>query len=95
MHIVRYVLFLIALALLGASIQQFINGYRAWQAAQLAEQSYLAELKYLEEERDRLKHRIQLLKTDELTKQRLARKRMGYIKSGELKYKIVKPKMKF
>ncbi len=91
MRIVRFLLFIIALALLGASIKQFLNGYRDWQTAQLAEQSYLAELKKLEAERDLLKHHIELLKTDELTKQRLARKRLGYIKPGEIKYKIVKP----
>lgn len=89
MRIFRYILFIIALALLGASIKQFINGYGDWQAAQIAEAAYQAELQQLEEKRDAMKHRIEMLKTDELTQQRLARKRLGYIKPGEIKYRIV------
>lgn len=89
MRIFRYILFIIALALLGASIKQFMNGYGDWQAAQIAEAAYQAELQQLEEKRDAMKHRIEMLKTDELTQQRLARKRLGYIKPGEIKYRIV------
>lgn len=89
MRIFRYILFFIALALLGASIKQFMNGYGDWQAAQIAEAAYQAELQQLEEKRDAMKHRIEMLKTDELTQQRLARKRLGYIKPGEIKYRIV------
>lgn len=89
MRIFRYILFIIALALLGASIKQFMNGYGDWQAAQIAEAAYQAELQQLEEKRDAMKHRIEMLKTDELTQQRLARKRLGYIKLGEIKYRIV------
>lgn len=89
MRIFRYILFIIALALLGTSIKQFMNGYGDWQAAQIAEAAYQAELQQLEEKRDAMKHRIEMLKTDELTQQRLARKRLGYIKPGEIKYRIV------
>lgn len=91
MRIFRYVLFIIALALLAASIKQFMNGYGDWQAAQIAEAAYQAELQQLEAKRDAMKHRIEMLKTDELTQQRLARKRLGYIKPGEIKYRIVEP----
>ncbi|RKU36804.1 hypothetical protein C6495_02895 [Candidatus Poribacteria bacterium] len=38
-----------------------------------------------------MKHHVEMLKTDDLTQQRLARKRLGYIKPGETKYKIVRP----
>ena len=92
MRIFRPILFLIALALLLVSVRQFMNGYSDWQQAQLAEEAYRAELRELEAERDRLKQRVEMLQDDRLTKERLARKRLGYIKPGELKFKVVKPK---
>lgn len=91
MRIFRPILFLIAVGLLLVSVQQFMNGYGDWQQAQLAEEAYRAEIRELEEERDRLKKRVEMLKNDELTKERLAKKRLGYIKPGELKFKVVKP----
>ncbi|MDE0686777.1 MAG: septum formation initiator family protein [Candidatus Poribacteria bacterium] len=91
MRIFRPILFLIALALLLVSVRQFMNGYGDWQQAQLAEEAYRAELRELEVERDRLKQRVEMLQDDRLTKERLARKRLGYIKPGELKFKVVKP----
>jgi cell division protein FtsB len=91
MRIFRPILFLIALALLLVSVRQFMNGYGDWQQAQLAEEAYRAELRELEAERDRLKQRVEMLQDDRLTKERLARKRLGYIKPGELKFKVVKP----
>ena len=91
MRILRPILFLIALALLAVSVRQFMNGYNDWQQAQLAEAAYRAEIRKLEAKRDGLKQRVELLKNDELTKERLARKRLGYIKPGERKFKVVKP----
>ncbi len=91
MRIFRPILFLIALALLLVSVRQFMNGYGDWQQAQLAEEAYRAELRELEADRDRLKQRVEMLQDDRLTKERLARKRLGYIKPGELKFKVVKP----
>jgi cell division protein FtsB len=91
MRIFRPILFLIAVGLLLVSVQQFMNGYSDWQRAQLAEKAYRAEIRELEDERDRLKKRVEMLKNDELTKERLAKKRLGYIKPGELKFKVVKP----
>ena len=91
MGIFRPILFLIALALLLVSVRQFMNGYSDWQQAQLAEEAYRAEIRELEAERDRLKQRVELLQNDRLTKERLARKRLGYIKPGELRFKVVKP----
>ncbi|MXV83396.1 hypothetical protein F4X88_21450 [Candidatus Poribacteria bacterium] len=91
MRIFRPILFLIALALLLVSVRQFMDGYGDWQQAQLAEEAYRAELRELEVERDRLKQRVEMLQDDRLTKERLARKRLGYIKPGELKFKVVKP----
>ena len=87
----RPILFLIALALLLVSVRQFMNGYNDWQQAQLAEEAYRAEILELEAERDRLKQRVEMLQNDRLTKERLARKRLGYIKPGELRFKVVKP----
>ena len=91
MRIFRPILFLIALALLLVSVRQFMNGYSDWQQAQLAEEAYRAEIRELEAERDRLKQRVEMLQNDRLTKERLARKRLGYIKPGELRFKVVKP----
>ena len=91
MRIVRYILFVIALALLAASIKQFLKGYGDWEAAQAAEKAYQAEIQALEAQRDAMKHHVEMLKTDDLTQQRLARRRLGYIKPGETKYKIVRP----
>ena len=91
MRIFRPLLFLIALALLLVSVRQFMNGYSDWQHAQLAEEAYRAEIRELEAARDRLKQRVEMLQNDTLTKERLARKRLGYIKPGELKFKVVKP----
>lgn len=91
MRIFRVILFIIALALLIVSVRQFQNGYRDWQQAQLVEKGFQAEIQELETERDRLKQRVEMLKNDTLTKERLVRKRFGYVKPGEVKFKIVKP----
>ena len=91
MRIFRPILFFIALALLVVSVRQFMNGYSDWQQAQLAEEAYRAEIQELEADRDRLKQRVEMLQNDELTKERLARKRLGYVKPGELRFKVVKP----
>ncbi len=91
MRIFRPILFLISLALLAVSVQQFMNGYNDWQEAQINEAAYRAEIRKLEDKRDRLKQRVEMLKNNELTKERLARKRLGYIRPGERKFKIVKP----
>lgn len=68
-----------------------MKGYDDWQKAQLAEKAYRAEIRELEAERDRLQQRVKMLKNDELTKERLARKRLGYIRPGERKFRVVKP----
>ena len=91
MRIVRPILFLIALGLLLVSVRQFMNGYSDWQQAQIVEEAYRAEIQKLETERDLLQQRVEMLKSDTLTKERLARKRLGYVKPGELKFKVVKP----
>ncbi|MCY4570366.1 MAG: septum formation initiator family protein [Candidatus Poribacteria bacterium] len=91
MQIFRPILFFIALGLLLVSVRQFMNGYNDWQQAQLAEEAYRAEIQELEAERDRLKQRVEMLQNDKFTKERLARKRLGYVKPGELRFKVVKP----
>ena len=93
MSIVRSILFLIALGLLLVSVRQFMNGYSDWQQAQIAEEAYRAEIRKLEAERDLLQQRVEMLKSDTLTKERLARKRLGYVKPGEFKFKVVKPEI--
>ena len=91
MQIFRPILFFIALGLLLVSVRQFMNGYNDWQQAQLAEEAYRAEIQELEAERDRLQQRVEMLQNDKFTKERLARKRLGYVKPGELRFKVVKP----
>lgn len=91
MRIFRPILFFLAVALLLVSVRQFIAGYYDWQQAQVAEEAYRAEIRELEAARDRLKERVELLENDQFTQERLARKRLGYIKPGELKFKVVKP----
>lgn len=91
MRIFRAILLIIALALLIVSVRQFLNGYKAWEDAQVVEESYQEELRRLETKRDQLKKRVEMLKDDTLTKERLVRKRFGYVKPGELKIKVNKP----
>lgn len=91
MRIFRVILLIIALALLIVSVRQFMGGYKDWQQAQIVEKGYREEIRELEAERDRRKQRVELLKNDTLTKERLVRKRFGYVKPGEIKYKIVQP----
>ena len=91
MRIFRVILLIVALALLVVSVRQFMNGYRAWQDAQRLEEGFQKEILRLENRRDQLKKRVELLKDDTLTKERLVRKRFGYVKPGEIKIKVAKP----
>ena len=91
MRIFRLILFFIALTLLGISIMQFRNGYKDWQDAQRVEKNYQGELQWLENKRDNLKKRVELLENDTLTKERLVRKKFGYVKPGEVQFRIIKP----
>ena len=91
MRIFRLILFLIALTLLGISIRQFRNGYNDWQEAQRIEKNYQDQLQWLENKRDTLKKRVEMLENDTLTKERLVRKKFGYVKPGEVQFRIIKP----
>ena len=91
MYIFRIILILVALALLAVSVSQFMNGYKAWQDAQRLEQEIQMEILRLENRLDQLRKRVELLKEDTLTKERLVRKRFGYVKPGEIKIKITEP----
>lgn len=91
MRIIRLILFLIALTLLIISVKQFGNGYKDWQEAQRIEKKYQETLQWLENERDNLKKRVELLENDTLTKERLVRKKFGYVKPGEVQFRIIKP----
>lgn len=91
MRIFRVILFIIALELLIISVMQFRNGYEDWQEAQSLEREYQAELQWLENKRDQLKKRVEMLKNDPLTKERLVRKKFGYVKPGEIQFRIIKP----
>lgn len=91
MRVFRIILLIIAVALLVFSVKQFMNGYEDWQEAQRIEASYQQTLRGLENKRDELKERVELLKNDTLTKERLVRKRLGFVKPGEIKFKVVKP----
>ena len=91
MRIFRAILFIIALALLVISVMQFRNGYNDWKEAQRVEGEYQEVLQWLENKRDNLKKRVKMLKNDTLTKERLIRKKFGYVKPGEVQFRIIKP----
>jgi cell division protein FtsB len=88
MRFIQPWLSILAVFMLLISLYRFVEGFQNWQEARQIKLQSLDELTELERERDRLKIRVEKLKTDELTKERLAR-RLTYIKPGELVYKIV------
>lgn len=88
MRFIQPGLSILAVIMLLISLYRFVEGFQNWQEAREIKQRSLDELAALERERDRLKVRVENLKTDELTKERLAR-RLNYVKPGEIVYKIV------
>ena len=90
MRFIQLVLSILAVIMLLISLYRFVEGFQNWQEAREIKRRSLDELAELERERDRLKVRVEKLKTDELTKERLAR-RLSYVKPGEVVYKIVPP----
>jgi cell division protein FtsB len=88
MRFIQPGLSILAVIILLISLYRFVEGFQNWQEARQIKQRSLDELAELERERDRLKVRVEKLKTDELTKERLAR-RLSYVKPGEIVYKIV------
>lgn len=88
MRFIQPWLSILAVLMLLISLYRFVEGFQNWQEARQIKRRSLEELAALERERDRLKIRVEKLETNELTKERLAR-RLSYIKSGEIVYKIV------
>ena len=88
MRFIQPWLSILAVIILLISLYRFVEGFQNWQEAREIKRRSLDELAELERERDRLKVRVEKLKTDELTKERLAR-RLSYVKPGEIVYKIV------
>ncbi len=88
MRFIQPGLSILAVIILLISLYRFVEGFQNWQEAREIKRRSLDELAELERERDRLKVRVEKLKTDELTKERLAR-RLSYVKPGEIVYKIV------
>ena len=88
MRFIQPGLSILAVIMLLISLYRFVEGFRNWQEAREIKQRSLDELAALELERDRLKVRVEKLKTDEFTKEQLAR-RFSYVKPGEVVYKIV------
>ena len=88
MRIVKFLLFiLIASVVLLAGLFHVAKGFWSWQEARQIKQQYDDKIVELEHRRDRLKEYVEKLKTDLLTKERVAR-RIGYIRAGETVYKI-------
>ena len=87
MRFIQPWLSILAVVMLLISLYRFVEGFQNWQEAREIKRRSLDELAELERERDLLKIRVEKLKTDELTKERLAR-RLSYIKPGEIVYKI-------
>ena len=88
MRFVQSGLFVFAGLVLLISVVRLFAELWDWHEAREIRQHSLDELKDLEVERDQLRVEIEKLKTDELAKERLAR-RLGYVKPGEVIYKIV------
>ena len=88
MQFIRPGLSILAAVMLLISLYRFVEGFQNWQEAREIKRRSLDELAELERERDLLKIRVEKLKTDELTKERLAR-RLSYIKPGEIVYKVI------
>ena len=88
MRFIQPWLSILAVFMLLVSLYRFVEGFQNWQEARQIKRRSLDELAALESERDRLKIRVEKLQTNELTKERLAR-RLSYIKPGEVVYKIV------
>ena len=88
MRFIQSGLSILAVVMLLISLYRFVEGFQNWQEAREIKRRSLDELAELERERDRLKVRVEKLKTDALTKERLAR-RLSYVKPGEIVYKIV------
>lgn len=87
MRFIQPVLSVLAVVMLLISLYRFVEGFQNWQEAREIKRRSLDELAELERERDRLKVQVEKLKTDTLTKERLAR-RLSYIKPGEVVYKV-------
>ena len=88
MRFIQPWLSILAVLMLVISLYRFVEGFQNWQEARQIKQHSLDELAELERERDQLKIRVEKLKRDDLTKERLAR-RLSYIRPGEIVYKIV------
>jgi cell division protein FtsB len=88
MRVIQSWLSILALFMLLIGLYRFVEGLQNWQEARRIKQHSLEELAKLERERDLLKIRVEKLKTNEFTKEQLAR-RLGYIKPGETVYKVV------
>ena len=87
MRFIQSVLSVLAVVMLLISLYRFVEGFQNWQEAREIKRRSLDELAELEGERDRLKVQVEKLKTDTLTKERLAR-RLSYVKPGEIVYKV-------
>ena len=94
MRFVQSSLFILASLMLLVGLSHFVKGFHGWQEARGMKQQYLEELRVLELERDHLKVRVEKLKTDEFTKEQLVREKLGYVKPGEIVYKIARSPQK-
>ena len=88
MRVLKLLLFILLAALvLFAGLYNVVHGFWRWQEARQIKQQYDDKIAELEQERDLLKVYVEKLKTDPLTKERIARQ-MGYIRRGETVYKF-------
>ncbi len=90
MRYVQSVLFICAGVVLLINVVRLCGELWDWREARQLRQQSLNDLSELNVQRDRMQIHVEKLRTDELTKERLAR-RLGYVKPGEIIYKIVDP----
>ena len=88
MRFVQSSLFIFAGLVLLISVVRLFGELWDWREARQLRQHSRDELRDLEIEQKQLQIEVEKLKTDELAKERLAR-RLGYVKPGEIIYKVV------
>jgi cell division protein FtsB len=88
MRFVQITLIILATPVLAFGLYRFVDGFIYWRQCKKIHQDYIDEINRLEEERDKLQDYVRRLESDEFTQEQIARKQ-GYIKKGEIVYRIV------
>jgi len=88
MRFVKITLLILAIPVLALGLYRFVGGFIYWNQCRKIHQDYIAEVNRLKEERDKLQDYVKRLESEDFTQEQIARKH-GYIKKGEVVYRIV------